>query len=106
MSKYSELVENFYTRYEKPVLDPYVMGFSGIDPPLKRSGGKLDHEKLEGLLGGDETGHYHLTKAELDALIELISEKYPPDIYANQVINVTADEAMTEYEIQGQDVRN
>ena len=105
MSKYSELVENFYTRYEKPELDHYVMGFSGIDPPLKRSGGKLDHEQLEGLLGGDETGHYHLTKAELEALIELISEKYPPDIYANQEIEVTADEAMTEYEVRGQDVR-
>ena len=105
MSKYSELVENFYTRYEKPVLDPYVMGFSGIDPPLKRSGKGLDHEKLEGLLGGDETGHYHLTKAELDALIELISEKYPPEIEAGQVIEVTASEEMTAYEIRGRDVR-
>ena len=104
MSKYTALVEEFYTRYDKPVLD--VMGFSGIDPPLKHSAKDLDHEKLSGLLGGDKNGHYHLTKKELDALIELIGEKYPPDIYANQVINVTADEEMSEYEVQGQDVRN
>ena len=105
MSKYSELVQNFYTRYDKPVLDRYVMGFSGIDPPLKHSAKDLDHEKLSGLLGGNENGHYHLTRAELDKLIELIGAKYPPDIYANQIIECTADEAITEYEVQGQDVR-
>ena len=105
MSKYSELVEEFYMRYEKPVLEQYVMGFSGIDPPLKRSGQGLDHEKLNGLLGGDENGHYHLTRAELDALLELLGEKYPPEITAGQKVNTTAEEEMTPYEIQGRDVR-
>lgn len=105
MTKYSELVEEFYTRYDKPILEQYVMGFSGIDPPLKRSGAEIDHETLEGLLGGDETGHYHLTKAELDAFLELISEKYPPEIEAGQVIEIIASEEMTAYEIKGRDVR-
>ena len=105
MSKYSDLVKEFYTRYEKPVLEPYVMGFSGIDPPLKRSGAGRDHEQLEGLLGGDENGHYHLTKRELNALIELISEKYPPEIEAGQEIETPADTEMQPYEIKGKDVR-
>ena len=40
-------------------------------------GGTTDHEALENLLGGDSTGHYHLTKAEYEALIKLISEPEP-----------------------------
>lgn len=100
-----EKEREFYERYEKPVLDPYVMGFSGIDPPLKRSGKGLDHEKLQGLLGGDDEGHYHVTRVELDALIELLGEKYLPEIYDGQVIEAVADEQMTEYEIRGENVR-
>ena len=105
MSKYSELVEEFYTRYEKPELDPYVMGFSGIDPPLKHSGKGLDHEKLSNLLGGDATGHYHLTREELEKLIELLGESYPPEIMSGQVIEIFAGEELTSYEIRGENVR-
>ena len=28
----------------------------------------IDHEKLDGLLGGDNTGHYHLTSEEISKL--------------------------------------
>ena len=40
-------------------------------------GGTTDHEALENLLGGDSTGHYHLTKAEYEALLKLIEEPEP-----------------------------
>ena len=105
MSEYRKLVEQFFERYERPTIDPFIMGFSGIDPPLKQTAGIIDHEQLNGLMGGNDEGHYHLTAEEYEGLKELLSEKYPPQIYAGQVINVVASEPMTPYEIQGQDVR-
>lgn len=33
---------------------------------------KLSHEDLQELLGGDENGHYHLTKDQFDKLVEVI----------------------------------
>ena len=71
MSEYSELVKNFFLRYEKPEVDEYIVGFSGIDPPLKNtaSGVTLNHEDLDDLLGGSvEDGHYHLTQSQLASL--------------------------------------
>lgn len=105
MSEYRKLVEQFFERYEKPEIEELTIGFSGIDPPLKQRGGIIDHEQLNGLMGGNDEGHYHLTKEELEGLRELLSEKYPPSIYSGQVINVVASEPMTPYEVQGQDVR-
>lgn len=37
-------------------------------------GGTSDHEQLTNLLGGDSTGHYHLTKSEYEAVLKLIEE--------------------------------
>ena len=106
MSEYRKLVADFLERYEKPVVEDYIQGFSGIDPPLKVSAGMFDHEQLNGLLGGNDRGHYHLTKEQLDWLIEQMSEKYPPVILSGQVINTTAGEEIIPYLIQGENLRN
>ena len=83
MSEYRKLVTEFFDRYEKPVVEKLIEGFSGIDPPLKSNAALLDHEQLDGLLGGDDTGHYHLTKEQVDwlnDLIEQLNDEYiPPD---------------------------
>ena len=65
----NELFDKFYERYEKPVIEELVMGFSGIDPPLKPGAGRKDHEGLDNLQGGDLTGHYHLTKEQIEKLL-------------------------------------
>lgn len=73
MSRYAELAEEFFTRYEEPELDELTIGFSGVDPPLKVQAAEIDHEKLDGLLGGDVDGHYHLTKELWQYVIELLN---------------------------------
>ena len=57
-------------------------------------GGTTDHEALENLLGGDSTGHYHLTKAEYEAVIKLISEPEPEvwTVYDGGNAGTTEDE--------------
>ena len=76
MSRYEKLVADFLLVYEKPELDELTVGFSGIDPPKKSSGGGTeDHEELNNLLGGDENGHYHLTKDMYLQIIEFLEEK-------------------------------
>ena len=105
MSIYKDLVDEFFSRYEHPVIEPFIMGFSGIDPPLKSNSGTSDHENLNHILGGDDNGHYHVTKEQLDWIIEQMSEKYPPSITPNQVILGTSDLPIIDYTIQGVDVR-
>lgn len=106
MSVYSDLVDEFFTRYDYPVIEPFIMGFSGIDPPLKQSVGFNDHELLNNIKGGDsDNGHYHLTLEQLNWIIEQMSEKYPPDISPNQVVHGIADVPLDDFEIQGTDVR-
>lgn len=73
MSEYRKLVEEFFLLYEKPVVDELVVGLSGIDPPLKRGAGGINHEELSGLLGGSaEDGHYHLTAEEWEAVRRIL----------------------------------
>ena len=105
MSEYRELIEEFFTRYEYPVIEPFIMGFSGIDPPLKQTPPVSDHERLLHLLGGEPNGHYHLTREQLDWLIEQMTEKYPPEITGNQVISGKSDTRIQDYEVQGTNVR-
>ena len=105
MSEYRKLVEEFFERYENPVVEEFTVGFSGIDPPLKTPPGIINHEELQNLLGGTENEHYHLTKEQIDWLIEAMSEKYPPVIFSGQTINSTANEEITPYEMQGENVR-
>ena len=75
MSRYEDLATEFFTRYEEPELEELTVGFSDIDPPLKTNVAEIDHEKLDGLLGGNIEGHYHLTKALWQAVIELLAQK-------------------------------
>ena len=75
MGRYQDLADEFFTRYEEPELDELTVGFSGIDPPLKANAAETDHEKLDGLLGGDFEGHYHLTKELWEYLIEMLNTR-------------------------------
>ena len=81
MSKYQELVEQFFLRYEQPVIEELIVGFSGIDPPLKLDvmSSNVNHEELNNLLGGDDDGHYHLTKEQYDELKKLIENPPQPE---------------------------
>lgn len=105
MSKYKELVDEFFTRYEHPVIEPFILGFSGIDPPLKSSLGTLDHEALNNILGGDAFGHFHISKEQLDWISAQMNETYPPSINPNQSIYGTAEQPIDDYSISGTDVR-
>lgn len=104
MSEYRKLVAEFLERYEKPVVDGYTQGFSGIDPQKKIVPGELDHEQLNGLLGGEPQGHYHLTENQLDDLIGLINDKYSPELM-QVVIEAVADEEIDPYEMQGKNLK-
>ena len=105
MTSYKDIVDEFFTRYEHPVIEPFIMGFSGIDPPLKCSTVIQNHEALDNLLGGEAYGHFHLTKEQLDWIIENMNEKFPPSITPHQVIYATADDPISDYLILGNDVR-
>ena len=74
MSEYRKLVEAFLERYEKPVVEEYIQGFSGIDPQRKVLSSEIDHEALSGLLGGTDSGHYHLSSEELEKLQNIPAE--------------------------------
>ena len=105
MSIYKDLVDEFFTRYEHPVIEPFILGFSGIDPQKLSPLAVSEHELLNGLLGGDPNGHFHVSKEQLQWIIEQMNEKFPPSITPNQVILGTADEKINDYPIQGSDVR-
>lgn len=65
MGKYEEYVRKFNEDYEQPVAEEYIVGFSGIDPDRKIKPETINHEKLDGLLGGDFAGRYHISSREL-----------------------------------------
>ena len=75
MGIYKELADEFFTRYEYPEIDELTVGFSAIDPPKKINSYDIDHEQLDGLLGGNWEGHYHLTKELWEYVIDLVNEK-------------------------------
>ena len=86
MSEYSRLVSLFSERYEDPEVEPYIVGFSGIDPDKKINPSVIPHDELYGLLGGDVTGRYHLTSnqaADVKALPGKITS-IESDISANK----------------------
>ena len=100
-----QLFEEFYKRYEKPQVGELTVGFSAIDPELKPGAGRDDHERLNNLLGGDSTGHYHLTEGQIEKLKQKLGEKYPPRISAGQTITVYAGVAMTPYKVEAENGR-
>ncbi|MBR0204988.1 MAG: hypothetical protein IJQ56_11560, partial [Synergistaceae bacterium] len=94
----------FNARYQTPFLNELTIGFSDIDPPKRINPAEIDHEALNNLLAPNTNEHYHLTKAQYEKLIAIIGG-YPPEIVKDQVIHVTASEAMTPYEIQGRNIK-
>ena len=102
MSKYRNLIANFLENYEAPVVEDYIQGFSGIDPQRKVNPLDIDHEQMDGLLGGGYEGHYHLTREQLDWIKEQMTIKYPPVISNSQVINAVPSTPITNYKIQGE----
>ena len=70
MGKYSDLVKDFdyHAKYKDPVVDPLIVGLTGIDPDEKVNESEIEHEALSGLLGGDVTGHYHINYEQLSQL--------------------------------------
>ena len=99
--------EDFREENESPTVGDVIVGFSGLDPQKKDKDdvGTEDHEKLSNLKGGDESGHYHLTREQYERLLELLEEgNVLPDIYPGQSIFLTVDEAMTPYEVRGVNV--
>lgn len=75
MSRYRNLVDEFFTKYEKPEVEELTVGFSSIDPPKIVDFSWLNHETLENLLGGDENGHYHLTKELWDEITDIVEHR-------------------------------
>ena len=69
MGKYAEYVSQFEEDYEQPVVEEYIVGFSGLDPDKKVKPETISHEKLDGLLGGDFAGRYHVTHDQLSDFI-------------------------------------
>ena len=65
MGKYADLVRKFEEDYEQTEIGEYIVGFSGLDPDRKIKPETIDHEKLDGLLGGDFSGRYHLTNDQV-----------------------------------------
>ena len=70
MGKYTDLVKDFdyHAKYKDPVVEPLIVGLTGIDPDEKTNESDLEHELLGGLLGGNTAGHYHITRDELSGL--------------------------------------
>ena len=99
-----ELFEDFYKRYEHPEIEPLTVGYSGIDPPLKADSYGLDHECLDGLLGGNDDGHYHITEEQLERLTQIYNEAYAPNITPYQSINTIPNEEMTSYGVRGRNI--
>lgn len=76
MSEYAKLAEEFFQHYERPQIDKLTVGFTGIDPQKRIFEYELDHEGLNNLQGGDNSGHYHLTKKQFTDLITLLNEHF------------------------------
>ena len=68
MANYDDYPDSFTDKYEKPVVEDFIAGFSGLDPDRKVKPENIDHEELGGLVGGDFLGHYHLTEEQVDKL--------------------------------------
>lgn len=93
MATYDDAPEWFSEKYEKPVVEPYIVGNSGLDPDRQIKPEAIHHEQLDGLLGGDFAGHYHLRNDQIEQY-----EGYKGDIQrveteADRSIKAVRDEA-------------
>lgn len=73
---------------------------NGAGIPIVLPNEYRDHELLENLLGGDENGHYHLTREQLEWLNEHMADTQKPVIRSGQSITITAGKEI-EYQIEG-----
>lgn len=71
--------DNFGNEYLDPYIPNKIVGFIGIDPDIKGKGGSGggssgidDHEQLTNLLGGDATGHWHISELWYERLHSLL----------------------------------
>lgn len=96
-----ERFEEFFKRYDTPEVEALTVGYSGVDPPLKPNSYWLDHECLDNLMGGEDEGHYHITKEQLKGLQERFDKDYQPRILPKQLIDAVPNDEMTPYKIKG-----
>ena len=87
------ILDEFYKFYDTPKMDDVIVGFSGLDPMPKGftpdmgstsigssgteassgdSAAITNHEQLDGLYGGEDDGHYHLTQEEYEQVKEVL----------------------------------
>ena len=86
---YSQWLED----YEAPEIDSIIVGYSGIDPDKKVKAEAINHERLDGLLGGDWAGHYHLTNDQVAKLESYQKQIDDVRTEANNKISTVAKEA-------------
>ena len=72
--------------FSAPYIPDKIVGFHGIDPDLVGGGsgsgggsGIDDHEQLQNLLGGDSTGHWHITALWYERLYSLLFQGRVPN---------------------------
>ena len=97
--------DNFFSKYQKPIVEELTIGYSGIDPPLRHDAQTLDHEQLNNLLGGNDKGHYHIKKRQLEQLINKYEQDFNPRILPNQLINAIYDNDINPYEVLGRNTK-
>ena len=86
---YSQWLED----YEKPEIDSLIVGYSGLDPDKRVKASTINHEGLDGLLGGDWAGHYHLTNDQVAKLESYQKQIDDVRTDANNKISTVAREA-------------
>ncbi len=59
-----------------------------------------DHEELDNLLGGNEEGHYHLTREQIEWIDRRMNEDLRPKIKPGQTIKITLGEELSDYEVK------
>lgn len=65
----------------------------------------IDHEETDNLLGGDENGHYHVTREQLNWINSQMGEHPKPVIHEGQVITVVSGSEMDDYQIESDNIR-
>lgn len=77
----------------------WLRWFLDLTKSLSASGA-ADHEQLSGLLGGAASQHYHLTQAQLAALVALLPTTIAAGTYTPTLTNATNLTASTAYQCQ------
>ncbi len=100
----AELLKDFFKFYQTPSVENLTIGFASIDPPMKRNE-DINHEDLDGLLGGKDNEHYHLTRHQLEKLKDIYRFFFFPTIAYGQEIQGVAGEEIVPYEVIGRNLK-